>query len=82
MDNGQIEISACGTQYFMPVRYRIVVWSDGRGLGGPLSASSGNSDRRSAQGTILEGVPEVLGSWTRGGRYWRKESRVLDRISI
>ena len=64
-----VEVRDSRTGYFIPVRYGLGVWPDGKILGTsppwpPPSASFANSGRHSGQETIFEGFPMELDSWS------------------
>jgi hypothetical protein len=82
-DNLFIEVRDSRTGYFIPVRYGIGVWPDGRVVAASWpssSASSGNSGRLSGWGTILGVVHMVLRSTSE--RYLEMETGVLLGIPI
>ena len=61
-----IEVRDSQTGYFIPARYGMGVWSDGKIVDASpssSSASSGNSGRHSGQETMFGGFPKVLDSW-------------------
>ena len=61
----QIEVRDSRTGYFIPARYGIGAWPDGKigGASSSPSASFGNSGRHSGQETIFGVFHMVLGSW-------------------
>ena len=80
-----IEVRDSRTGYFIPVRYGIGLWPDGRVVGtssSPSSASSGNSGRHSGQETMFGGFP-IFGLLVRDLGEWRPgfctESRCASR---